>query len=61
MKIKFNIYNNWKDLKYKLFFFYLFGVYFGRYLDYYRLGFSVFGFEFMIEIFMDWGDKNGKM
>lgn len=53
MKIKFSIYNNWKDLKYKLFFFYLFGVYFSRYLDYYRLGFSIFGIEFMIEIFMD--------
>jgi len=53
MKIKFKILNNWKDTKYKLFFLYLFGLYFSRYLDYYRLGFSIFGIEFFIEIILN--------
>jgi len=50
MEIKLEIYNNWKDLKTKLFYFYLFSISIARFLDYYRISFCLFGFEFMIEI-----------
>jgi len=53
MKLKFDVYNNWKDLKYGLFFLYLFGIYFSRFLDCYRVGFCLLGFEFVIEIKFD--------
>ena len=53
MKLKFDVYNNWKDLKYSLFFLYLFGIYFSRFLNYYRFGFCLLGFEFVIEIKFD--------
>jgi len=57
MKLKFGVYNNWKDLKYGLFFLYLFGIYFSRFFDCYRFGFCLFGFEFMIELRFKKGDS----
>ena len=57
MKIKFRVCNDWKGLKTSLFIIDLFKISFNRMLNYYRISIALFGFEFMIELIFNEGDK----
>ena len=57
MKLRFGVYNQWKHLKTSLFIIDLFKISFNRMLNYYRISIALFGFEFMIELIFNEGDK----